>query len=115
MGAVSSVLQDMTFGFFELDDRGIVRYSRARTDAVGGDSSLIGQNFFELAGFENRKDLRRHFRRFIESEQAADIFTFDCFFNQAIVRAKVTMTRAFQTEAFPPEKIVMLDIREIDC
>ena len=113
MNAVSSVLPGEMFGFFELDDHGIVRYSRPRIDAVDDSESLIGQNFFELTGLLNSEDLRRHFRKFVESRQAADSFTFDCSLDWTTIRAKVTMTRAFQTDYFPPESIVMLDIREV--
>jgi len=113
MGAVSAVISYEMFGFFELDEHGIVQYSRPRTDASDGGNSLIGQNFFEYVGCLNRDDLKRHFRKFVETNRAADSFTFDCFFDLATVKAKVTMTRAFQTDEFPPEKIVMLDIREI--
>jgi hypothetical protein len=99
-------------GFFELDDTGVIRYSSTAGKPVGGDGSLIGENFFESAEFKNRDELRRHFRRFIASHEAADSFPFDCLFEDVIVHTKVTLTRAFQTEFFPPESIVMLSIRE---
>jgi hypothetical protein len=109
MEAAPAVLSNEIFGLFELDDAGNVRYSRSHT---GGDlRSMIGQNFFELFDTENGHGLRRHFRRFIESHEAANSFTFDCQYNEAVVRAKVVMTRAFQTDDYPPESIVMLDIR----
>jgi hypothetical protein len=113
MDAVTPLLRNEMFGFFELDDHGVVRYSRPRIDEADGGDSLIGQNFFELTGLLNREGLRSHFRKFIESRQAADSFTFDCSLDWTTIRAKVTLTRAFQTEYFPPESIVMLDIREV--
>jgi hypothetical protein len=110
MGTASAALSNEVFGLFELDDDGNVRYSRSH---AGGDHvSMIGQNFFELFDAESGHDLRRHFKRFIDSREAANSFTFDCPYNEAIVKAKVVMTRAFQTEDFPPESIVMLDIRQ---
>ena len=100
-------------GFFELDDAGVIRYSSTAARPVGSDApSLIGENFFESAAFKNRDELRRHFRQFIASRDAADSFPFDCLFEDVIVHTKVTLTRAFQTEFFPPEGIVMLSIRE---
>lgn len=114
MRSASGSVPGTAFGFFELDDDGTVRYSRPRTDATDENSSIVGQNFFESAGFANCDDLRRHFRRFIEADHAAESFIFDCFFEHAVARTKVTLTRAFETDDFPPEKIVMLDIREID-
>jgi len=114
MKAVPTGLPGAVFGFFELDDDGYVRYSRPRIGETDQGASLIGQNFFDLAGFANCDDLRRHFRRFVEKDHAAESFVFDCFFDQSVAHTKVTLTRAFQTDDFPPEKIVMLDIREID-
>ena len=99
-------------GFFELDDSGVIRYSSTAAQPAGTDGSLIGENFFESAAFKNRDELRRHFRRFLASRDAADSFPFDCLFEDVIVHTKVTLTRAFQTEYFPPESIVMLSIRE---
>jgi hypothetical protein len=110
METASATLSNEIFGLFELDDDGNVRYSRSHT---GGDhASMIGQNFFDLFDIENGCNLRRHFKRFIESHEAANSFTFDCTYNEAVIKAKVVMTRAFQTEDFPPESIVMLDIRQ---
>lgn len=98
-------------GFFELDESGVVRYSSTAAKPADGDS-LIGENFFDNAIFKNRDELRRHFRRFIDSREGADSFPFDCLLDDVIVHTKVTLTRAFQTEYFPPESIVMLSIRE---
>jgi len=106
---------DGVLGFFELDDSGTVRYSSTVGSATGyggRSSAIIGQNFFESIGFQNRDELRRHFRRFIESREAADSFSFDFWLDSSIIHTKVTLTRAFQTEFFPPEGIVMLSIRE---
>jgi hypothetical protein len=112
MEAATQNISGEMFGFFELDEDGIVRYSSPRI-GTGEGGSLIGRNFFEFAACRNSDDLRRHFRRFVERNEAANSFTFDCFFDRSTVRTKVTMTHAFQTEDFPPKRIVMLDIREI--
>ena len=114
MNVSSQLSPDGVLGFFELDDSGTVRFSSSIGTSAGDSSAgtIIGQNFFESAGFGNRDELRRHFRRFVESRDAADNFSFDCCVNGAIIHTKVTLTRAFQTEFFPPESIVMLSIRE---
>jgi hypothetical protein len=105
---------DGVLGFFELDHSGTVRYSSTTGMTVGDDSAdpIIGQNFFESAGFRNRDELRRLFRRFVNSRDAADSFAFDCSLDGSVNHTKVTLTRAFQTDFFPPESIVMLSIRE---
>jgi hypothetical protein len=99
-------------GFFELDETGVVRYSSSSSISPYDGSSIIGQNFFEQAAFRNREELQRLFRRFVESREAADAFSFDCFYDDSVSHTKVTLTRAFETDAFPPERIVMVSIRE---
>src|SRR5215469_16135655 len=110
----SQISPDGVLGFFELDNRGTVRFSSTigvTAHPIDGDS-IIGQNFFESAGFRNRDELRRLFRKFVESREAADSFPFDCCLDNSIIHTKVTLTRAFQTEFYPAESIVMLSIRE---
>src|ERR1041385_5552798 len=92
------------FGLFELDDAGNVRYSRSHNGRDYG--SMIGQNFFDLFNIQNGHNLRRHFKQFIESHDAANSFVFDCSYDETVVKAKIIMTRAFQTDDFPPESIV---------
>jgi hypothetical protein len=109
----TTLSRDTLIGFFELDDSGTVRYSRtAIPHDKDGNDRLLGQNFFELAPLNNRHELRRLFRRFIDSRQAEDSFPFDCLIEDHAVRTKVTFTRAFETDLFPPASIVMLSIRE---
>ena|SRR6476646_4245935 len=99
-------------GFFELDDSGVVRFSSSSSISWSGDHSIIGQNFFEQTAFRNRDDLRRLFRRFVESREGADAFSFDCFYDDSVLHTRFTLTRAFETDLFPPESIVMVSIRE---
>ena len=107
-------LHEEIFGFFELDDHGIVKYSRTGVlPDRSQDRSIIGKNYFESVQFKNGEDLRRIFRRFVESREAADSFPFDVCVDNSVIHTKITLTRAFETEVFPPENIVMLSIREI--
>jgi hypothetical protein len=103
---VSSVL-----GFFELDESGLIRFSSSISKPIDNDPPL-GQDFFEIAGFRNGPELRRRFRRFLDSREAAESFSFDCFLHDSVLHTQVTMTRAFTTEMFPPQGIVMLSIKE---
>lgn len=114
MDLASELSPDGVLGFFELDDSGTVRFSSSIGIPTNSDSpvAMIGQNFFESAGFKNRDELRRLFRKFVDSRDAADSFAFDCFLGSSVIHTKVTLTRAFQTEFFPAESIVMLSIRE---
>ena len=104
------------FGLYELSDRGMILYSRSRgssglnwptTDAVGRDF------FSDYVGCDNREDLRRHFQRFIAGSRPVDHFIFDCMFEREIVRTKVSMTRAFETDEDRANEIVIVDIRQI--
>jgi hypothetical protein len=112
MDTTAQIFENDVLGFFELDDGGVIRYYRPASAPTGEDHIAIGQNFFDYAYMQNREELRRRFRRFIDSREAADSFNFDCMFNDAVVHTKVTFTRAFKTDLFPPEGIVMLSIRE---
>lgn len=114
MDLASELSPDGVLGFFELDDSGTVRFSSSIGIPTNSDSpvAMIGQNFFESAGFKNRDELRRLFRKFVDGRDAADSFSFDCFLGSSVIHTKVTLTRAFQTEFFPAESIVMLSIRE---
>jgi hypothetical protein len=103
---------DGVLGFFELDDGGIIRYCRPSTSPSGEDTIAIGQNFFDYACLKNREELKRRFRHFIDSREAADSFFFDCLLENSVVHTKVTFTRAYNTDLFPPESIVMLSIRQ---
>jgi len=112
MGISTQLSSCDVLGFFELDDRGVIRYSSSARLASGGEPSIIGQNFFEQDGFRNREELRRLFRHFLESREAADSFSFDCLFDDSVLHTKVTLTRAFETDLYPPESIVMVSIRK---
>jgi len=112
MEHLATLSLDDVLGFFELDDGGVIRYCRPSSSPAGEDSVAIGQNFFDYAGLKNREELKRRFRRFIDSREAADSFFFDCRTDNAVVQTKVTFTRAYNTDLFPPENIVMLSIRQ---
>jgi len=101
-------------GLFELKNDGMVLYSRFRLNnrVVNSGSELTGQNFFEeIADFDNVKDLRQIFNRFVESRQFTDNFLFTCLFSEGAVPVRVTMVRAFENSYPEHNDIVILDIR----
>lgn len=114
MDSTGTLASDELFGFFELDDSGTVRYWRPNSggDAFRSKDSIVGQNFFEHALFSGGEDLRRHFRQFVQGHRSAESFKLDCSFDNETVKAKVLMTRAFDTDLHPPANLVMLDIRK---
>ena len=113
MNISTRLLSFDVLGFFELDDRGVIRYSSTARLSPAGAHSVIGQNFFEQDGFRNRDELRRLFRHFLESREAADSFPFDCFYDNSVLHTRITLTRAFETGLSPAERIVMVSIREV--
>ena len=109
---VGTISRDSILGFYELDEAGVVRYSSGLSSGGADQSPAVGQDFFECAAFRNRDELKRLFKRFLDSRDAADSFPFDCLLDNSSLHTKVTLTRAYQTESFPPESIVMLSITE---
>jgi hypothetical protein len=112
MSSTAVLSRDTLLGIFELDEQGVVRYSRGGRFVRDSDRTMVGDDFFEVAPFENREDLKKHFRRFVTSQDAADTFPFDCYIDDSVIHTKISMTRAFQTEYYPPKSIVMLSINE---
>lgn len=102
------------FGLYELTDSGTVLYSRSRTEEGlrAPNQEFVGQDFFrDVAPFENTEDLRRHFRQFIAGARSVDAFVFDGFSGSEVIRTKVLMTRAFETDHDHAAGIVIMDIR----
>ncbi len=102
------------FGLYELASDGTVLYSRARAGEVLREPTqgMVGRDFFrDVAGFENKEDLRHHFRRFIHGDQSVNAFTFDCLYGADVVKAKIFMTRAYESNDENAGTIVILDIR----
>lgn len=104
-----------TFGLYELSGDGTVLYSRAaRLNFDGGEQhDIIGRDFFrDVAQFENKEDLRYHFRKFFVSSRSADSFGFECEFGEGSVQTKITMTRGHETANDGTASIVIMDIKQ---
>jgi hypothetical protein len=102
------------FGLFELDDAGTILYSRPGENGGQQDGhSVVGKNFFdELGGIDNDDLLRRHFRKFLESNRPVDSFIFDGVFSETPVRAKVLMARGYEAREDSASGIVIMDIKK---
>lgn len=103
------------FGLYELSDEGTILYSRPRGQH-GLDqptAGIVGRDFFlDIVGCKNKDDLRRHFRNFITDGRPVDAFLFDCLYERQIIRTKIFMTRAFETDDERANGIVIMDIRQ---
>lgn len=112
---ISSASRAQVFGLYELSGDGTVLYSRSRGELGLSDASneVVGRDYFhEIAPFDNTKDLKRHFRRFLTDNRASDTFLFDCLLDNEVVRARVFMTRAYEVDHDHTGGIVILDIRQ---
>ena len=112
MNTQTRLSSDGVIGFFELDDDGVIRYCRPAASTDGAVDSAIGEDFFEHTRLQNRDELMRRFHQFLSSRDGADSFPFDCMFENGVVHTRITFTRAFKTDSFPPEGMVMISIRE---
>ncbi|MBA3351832.1 MAG: hypothetical protein H0U23_05300 [Blastocatellia bacterium] len=113
MQGVDGITGDV-FGLYELATDGTVLYSRPRAGEVLHEPTqvMVGRDFFrEVALFENKEDLRHHFRRFLHGDESVNAFTFDCFYGADVVKAKIFMTRAYKTNDEHSGTVVILDIR----
>ena len=114
MNIASYLTAGNSSGLFELNNEGVVLYSRFRQNnqLLNADNNLVGHNFFdEIAVFENARDLRRIFNNFVKSNKFTDNFVFNCRFSEQTVRVRVMMVRAFENKYPNPSDNVILDIR----
>ena len=103
------------FGLYELSEEGMILYSRPRgqqgLDQATGE--IVGRDFFhDIVGCDNMAALRRHFRQFVVGGRPVDAFLFDYMFERRVVRTKISMTRAFETDDDHRNGIVIMDIRQ---
>src|SRR5687768_1045074 len=105
------------FGFYELTRDGTVLYSRpCREDSSldRSDSELVGQDLFrDVMPFRNTNDLRRQFRNFISGRRPVGNLVFDGFLESEVVRAKVFLARANETNGELEDDIIIMDIKRI--
>lgn len=102
------------FGIFELSDDGTILTSLIRENGryTTPVAKMVGKDFFDdIADFENTFDLRKHFRNFITSRKAFDIFDFQCEYPQQTLRTRISMTRGTETDFDHSNGIVIMDIR----
>jgi hypothetical protein len=103
------------FGLHELSNDGTILYSRSRGNEGLRQPTpgIIGQDFFsDIVGCENREDLRRRFRQFMRGDRAVDAFLFDCLFETEVIRTKIFMTRAYESDCDTGNEIFIMDIRK---
>lgn len=111
-----SVTANNFFGLIELDAAGTVLYSRLDGEAWKGLSSeLCGSNYYtEVAPFENVEEFRVRLGRFVETNNPAESFTFDCRCHDGgVVPVRVLLARMRQRADGRPVESVLVHIRKI--
>jgi hypothetical protein len=112
----AALLEEQSFfGLFELDDSGIVLYSRIEVDgrSNGTGANLAGQNFFkEIAPFENIEEFRRRVASFVRSDGQADNFIFTCRINNGSLPVRVLLARIRERSHGAQTKSILVHIRK---
>lgn len=99
------------FGLFELDEAGMVLYSRIEPDGTGPDMS--GRNFYEeVAPFENVAEFRRLVTDFAHGASPADSFKFDCQYEDCVHPINVLLARIRERLNHNRTKSVLVHIRK---
>jgi hypothetical protein len=112
----ASLLEDRKFfGLFELNDEGMVLYSRiepdGRTDI--SERALTGKNFFEeIVSFENMEEFRTRINRFNQSERQADNFIFTCLIDGDSLPVRVLLARIREQSNGQKTKSILVHIRK---
>jgi hypothetical protein len=111
-----SVDNSIFFGLLELDHAGNVLYSRLDGDA-GREASadICGSNFYtQVVPFENVEEFRQRLARFIEAENPAESFMFDCRCRDgSVVSVRVLLARMRQRADGSRSESTLVHIRKV--
>lgn len=116
MSTLTAAAANNFFGLMELDDAGMVLYSRPDGDPKNlAAADICGSNYYtEVAPFANVAEFRERVARFSESDQPADSFTFDCRCHGGeIVPVRVLLARMRQRGGGGPAESLLIHIRKI--
>ena len=103
------------YGIYELDSGGEIIYcgKHSSDGYFNRHTDLIGNNFFEIAGFQNIEDFRRRIKHFFQNSNPMEVFNFDCRFSQSISKVKVKLVRILKRESDGSSDFVIVDIRKV--
>lgn len=102
-------------GIYELDTDGKIVYcgTHSSDGFFNRNTDLIGNNFFEIADFENIENFRRHINHFFQNSTSVENFNFDCHFSESVSNVKVKLVRVSERESEGSSMFVIVDIRKI--
>jgi hypothetical protein len=103
------------YGIYELDQGGEIVYcgNHSNDGYFSRNTDLIGNNFFDIAGFENVEDFRQRVKYFFQNSEPTDDFNFDCRFSEKVSNVKVRLMRVTERESEGVLKMVIVDIRKV--
>ena len=102
-------------GIYELDSSGEIVYcgTHSSDGCFSRNTDLIGNNFFDIAGFENVEDFRRQIKFFLQNTNPMENFDFDCCFSESVANVKVKLVRVSEWESEGSSDFVIVDIRKV--
>ena len=100
-------------GIYELDPAGKIVYCGMHSNGryFNNHSDLIGNNFFDIAGFENVEDFRSRVNGFLRTSNPTEDFSFVCKHPENISNVKVKFMRVSEWESEGRSEFVIVDIR----
>ena len=103
------------YGIYELDQGGEIVYcgTHSNDGYFSRNTDLIGNNFFDIAGFENVEDFRQRVKYFFQNSNPTDVFNFDCRYSEKVSNVKVRLMRVTERESEGVLKMVIVDIRKV--
>jgi hypothetical protein len=106
------------FGLYELDDAGLVLYSRIEADGsesgVRAVADAAGQNYFdEVAPFENVDEFRLLIANFTRGHRLADSFNFTCRLDDGPLPVRVLLARIRERTNGEQLKSILVHIRKV--
>ena len=112
----NSVLNALNLcGIYELDTGGRIVYCGAHSSDgyFRRNPEMVGNNFYEIARFENVEDFRRRVKSFLQNSNSMENFDFDCRFSESVSNVKVKLVRVSEREFEGNSAFVIVDIRKV--
>ena len=102
-------------GIYELDTGGRIAYcgTHSSDGYFKRNLKIIGNNFYEIARFENVGDFRRRIKSFLQNSNSMEDFDFDCRFAESVSNVRVKLVRVAEREFDGNSAFVIVDIRKV--
>ncbi len=113
MNSYSYLNSSNVCGIYEVDAFGKIVYcGNLGNGHFSKNTDLIGNNFFDIAGFENVEDFRQRVQFFFQNSVPTEVFPFDCRCKESVSYVNVKLTRVSETGSEGRSQFVIIDIRK---